>query len=74
MTSSLKFICRTNAGVLIFFELLLLLTLFPAPVESIPLFARRYKVSCTMCHVAFPKLNSFGEAFSFQVYNRKLEG
>ena len=68
MTSSLKFICRTNAGVLIFFELLLLLTLFPAPVESIPLFARRYKVSCTMCHVAFPKLNSFGEAFAGNGY------
>ena len=30
---------------------------------SIPAFARKYGTSCTTCHVAFPKLNSFGEAF-----------
>lgn len=28
-----------------------------------PAFARQYSASCAMCHAAFPKLNSFGEAF-----------
>ena len=58
---------------LIFFELLLLLPLFSAPAESIPLFARGYKVSCTMCHVAFPKLYSLGEAFAGNGYQMPEE-
>ena len=45
-----------------------MLTLFPAPAEPIPLFARRYKVSCAMCQAAFPKLNSFGETFAGNGY------
>jgi hypothetical protein len=31
--------------------------------EAIPAFARRYGTSCQTCHVAFPKLTPFGEAF-----------
>jgi hypothetical protein len=31
--------------------------------EAVPLFARRYGVSCSQCHVTPPKLNEFGEAF-----------
>ncbi len=30
---------------------------------AIPAFARKYKTSCATCHVAFPRLNAFGEAF-----------
>lgn len=30
---------------------------------SIPAFSRKYKTSCMTCHIAFPKLNAFGEAF-----------
>ena len=30
---------------------------------AIPAFARKYRTSCSTCHVAFPKLNDFGEAF-----------
>lgn len=30
---------------------------------AIPAFARKYKTSCTTCHVAIPKRNAFGEAF-----------
>lgn len=29
----------------------------------LPAFARKYKTSCTTCHVGYPKLNAFGEAF-----------
>lgn len=30
---------------------------------AIPAFSRKYKTSCATCHVAFPKLTAFGEAF-----------
>ncbi len=30
---------------------------------AIPAFARRYKVSCSLCHHPIPKLTAFGEAF-----------
>lgn len=30
---------------------------------SIPAFSRKYKTSCATCHIAFPKLTAFGEAF-----------
>jgi hypothetical protein len=30
---------------------------------SIPSFSRKYKTSCATCHIAFPRLNAFGEAF-----------
>ncbi len=32
--------------------------------EAIPAFARKYRVSCTMCHVAAPKLKDYGEEFA----------
>jgi hypothetical protein len=31
--------------------------------EAIPAFARRYGTSCQTCHIVFPKLSPFGEAF-----------
>lgn len=31
--------------------------------DAIPAFARKYRTSCTTCHVAIPKRNAFGEAF-----------
>jgi hypothetical protein len=33
------------------------------PASAIPAFARRYETSCSTCHVQFPNLNPFGEAF-----------
>lgn len=48
------------ANSFVFIALLLLLT---GDSYAIPSFARKYQTSCTTCHVAFPKLNSFGEAF-----------
>jgi hypothetical protein len=33
------------------------------PVLGIPAFARKYGTSCLTCHVIYPKLNPFGEAF-----------
>jgi hypothetical protein len=31
--------------------------------EAIPAFARKYRTSCTTCHLAIPRRNAFGEAF-----------
>jgi len=48
----------------------LLFALAALRAEAIPAFARKYGTSCSTCHVAFPKLNDFGEAFrrnAFQV-------
>ncbi len=35
---------------------------------AIPVFARRYQTSCVTCHIAFPRLTPFGEAFMRQGY------
>ncbi|MBI2389050.1 MAG: hypothetical protein HYV09_05475 [Deltaproteobacteria bacterium] len=36
--------------------------------QAIPAFARRYQTSCQTCHLAFPKLTPFGEAFRRNAY------
>jgi hypothetical protein len=36
--------------------------------EAVPAFARKYQTSCQTCHVVFPKLNAFGEAFRLKGY------
>lgn len=38
--------------------------LFPAEADAIPAFARKYKVTCALCHAPFPRLNAFGETFA----------
>ena len=35
---------------------------------AVPAFARKYQTSCQTCHVVFPKLNAFGEAFRLRGY------
>ena len=51
---------------LISFFLLILLAvlLIPSKTEAIPVFARKYNMSCVTCHSAFPRLNEFGEQFA----------
>jgi hypothetical protein len=49
---------------LLFFCLVLFTFLLTADqTKAIPAFSRKYKTSCATCHIAFPKLNAFGEAF-----------
>ncbi len=54
----------------------LLVLLIPAfmaiPGRSLPLFARKYNMQCTACHVAFPRLNKFGMQFRQNGY--RLQG
>ncbi len=43
---------------------LIAVTLAVSPVaHANPAFARQYEMSCSACHAAFPRLNSFGEQF-----------
>lgn len=42
--------------------------LVPDTGEAIPVFARRYETSCQTCHVAYPMLNPFGQAFKNNGY------
>lgn len=35
-----------------------------ASAKTIPAFARKYRVSCSLCHAPAPRLNAFGEAFA----------
>lgn len=38
--------------------------LLPADLTAIPAFARKYGVSCQLCHAPAPKLTAFGEQFA----------
>lgn len=42
----------------------LLLAMPPRDAEAIPAFARKYDVSCSLCHTPVPTLNDFGEDFA----------
>src|SRR5690606_13726179 len=42
--------------------------LLSAPAQSMPEFARRYNLSCSVCHDAFPRLNAFGQTFADMNY------
>ncbi len=50
-----------------------LATLWPASAEAVPAFARKYQTSCQTCHIVFPKLNAFGEAFRLRGYRMPAE-
>ena len=43
---------------------LALLALAPSRADAIPPFARKYGVSCALCHQPVPRLTAFGEAFA----------
>jgi hypothetical protein len=44
-----------------------------AVAEAVPAFARKYQTSCQTCHILFPKLNAFGEAFRLKGYRMPNE-
>jgi hypothetical protein len=50
------------------------LVVLPSPARAIPAFARRYETSCQTCHLVFPKLNPFGEAFRRNGYRFPSKG
>ncbi|MBI3078947.1 MAG: hypothetical protein HYY85_18490, partial [Deltaproteobacteria bacterium] len=50
------------------------LAALPDEAAAIPPFARKYRTSCNTCHVLFPKLNAFGEAFRLNAYEIPAPG
>jgi hypothetical protein len=51
-----------------------ILLIFHVPsANAIPAFARMHQTSCQTCHVGFPKLNPFGEAFRLNGYRMPAE-
>jgi hypothetical protein len=44
-----------------------------ARADAVPAFARKYQTSCQTCHIVFPKLNPFGEAFRLNGYRMPNE-
>ena len=42
---------------------------FATDASALPVFARKYRTSCTTCHIGFFKLNPFGEAFRQNGYS-----
>lgn len=53
------------AGALVLISVLLASA---TPALAIPAFARKYQTSCQTCHIAFPALTPFGEAFRLNGY------
>jgi hypothetical protein len=51
-----------RAGVLV------VLLAIASTAHAVPAFARKYQTSCQTCHIVFPKLNAFGEAFRLRGY------
>lgn len=49
---------------------LVLLMMWSGYAEAVPLFARKYGLTCAACHAAFPRLNQFG--ISFRDNNSRL--
>ncbi|MDP2959474.1 MAG: hypothetical protein Q8N53_23850 [Longimicrobiales bacterium] len=43
---------------------LLLLPMIPHEAQAIPAFARKYRVTCALCHAPIPRLTAFGELFA----------
>ncbi len=60
---------RIKHGKWIFIAAMALFVCLVAETASaIPLFARKYKLSCVMCHTGFPQLNNFGANFAQNGY------
>jgi hypothetical protein len=52
---------------------LFLIAVLSETANAIPTFARKYRTSCTTCHIAIPKRNSFGEAFRRNGYRLPVD-
>ncbi|MDA3869886.1 MAG: hypothetical protein PF589_08080 [Gammaproteobacteria bacterium] len=53
-----------NTLSVLLFLLIFSALLIPAKTEAMPVFARKYDLSCNTCHAAFPRLNEFGQQFA----------
>jgi len=51
----------------------LFMFLSPPSASAIPAFSRKYETSCQTCHIGFPKLNAYGQAFRLLGYRMPKE-
>jgi hypothetical protein len=70
MNSSSKRLAFAPPALLVIMSALLLCV---GDAEAIPAFARKYRTSCQTCHIAYPKLNTFGQAFRRLGYRMPAE-
>ncbi|MDR3689522.1 MAG: hypothetical protein P4L46_09100 [Fimbriimonas sp.] len=49
---------------------IIVLSSTPTKSSAIPYFARKYRTTCSRCHVAVPKLNTFGKNFQLHGYQQ----
>jgi hypothetical protein len=54
---------RRSVGLTGYLILVAIPLCFCGTSQAIPAFARMYGISCSTCHINFPKLNDFGKAF-----------
>lgn len=47
---------------------------FARPASALPAFARKYETTCQTCHLVYPKLTPFGEAFRRNGYRFPSKG
>src|SRR5512135_2611622 len=52
-----------NKRLIVILSAVVALLVFGQTVSAIPAFARKYGFNCNMCHVAFPRLNDWGQRF-----------
>jgi hypothetical protein len=64
MSSSVQGLSLTGCSLMV----LAMVAATASPAHAVPAFARKYQTSCQTCHVVFPKLNAFGEAFRLRGY------
>lgn len=70
----MRLIHHASTGSLLLMQVVLLWIFSLQSAWAMPEFARRYDLSCAACHVAFPRLNKFGEQFvadNFRLANWK---
>ena len=65
---SLSFQKKARKFLFLSMLVVLALTFFQKDAFAVPTFSRKYQTSCMTCHVGFPKLNAFGDAFKNQGY------
>ncbi len=64
---------HTAAVILAVFLVWFSVLFYAKPALAIPAFARKYQMSCTVCHIVFPKLTQQGEAFRRNGYQFPVE-
>ncbi len=58
-----QLINNRGASLVALFLVTVLMILWSGLVGAVPLFARKYELSCSACHAAYPRLNQFGITF-----------